>query len=73
MKKILKTTFIVFTLLTISVRTVSAGQALELIAVRNDSAGPTFIFRVNGEFTKEELDAAGERYHQERIDIRRGK
>jgi hypothetical protein len=56
MKKILTTTFIVLTLLTIPVSSVFAGSALELIEVRNDSAGPTFVFRVTGEFSKVELN-----------------
>src|SRR5688572_26854130 len=56
MKKVLTTTFLVLTLLTMSVGTVFAGSALELIEVRNDSAGPTFVFRVTGEFTKDELN-----------------
>lgn len=56
MKKILKITFVLFTLLAISVSTVFAGQAIELVEVRNGSAGPTFIFRVYGEFTRDELN-----------------
>jgi hypothetical protein len=56
MKKALTTTFLVLTLLTISVTPVFAGSALELIEVRNDSGAPVFVFLVAGEFTKQELN-----------------
>ncbi|KXK15955.1 MAG: hypothetical protein UZ14_CFX002000128 [Chloroflexi bacterium OLB14] len=56
MRKILHSVVIVLTLLALSTSTAFAGQALELIDVRNDGAGPTFIFRVVGDFTKNELN-----------------
>ncbi|HCB01397.1 MAG TPA: hypothetical protein DEP19_03350 [Anaerolineae bacterium] len=56
MRKILNSIVALIVLLALTTSTVFAGQALELIEVRNNSAGPTFIFRVSGEFTKEELN-----------------
>jgi hypothetical protein len=55
MRKILNSTVVLIVLLALTTSTVFAGQALELIEVRNDSAGPTFVFRVTGDFTKQEL------------------
>ncbi len=54
-----KTFFAVFVLLGMLVATTGAafaGSAIELKTVRNDSAGPTFIFRVSGTFTSDELN-----------------
>jgi hypothetical protein len=56
MRKIINSAVVLIVLLALTTSTVFAGQALELIEVRNDSAGPTFIFQVSGEFTKEELN-----------------
>lgn len=56
MKKIQFSIVVLIVLLALTTSTVFAGQALELIEVRNESAGPTFIFRVIGEFTKNELN-----------------
>lgn len=56
MQKILNSVVVLIVLLALTTNTAFAGQALELIEVRNDSAGPTFIFKVSGEFTKEELN-----------------
>jgi hypothetical protein len=56
MKKILNIFVVTLTLLGISTTTVFAGDAIELLEVRNNGAGPTFIFRVRGEFTKAELN-----------------
>lgn len=55
MRKILKSVVILSVLLALTTSPVFAGTALELIEVRNDGAGPTFIFRVSGDFTKQEL------------------
>jgi hypothetical protein len=56
MRKILNSGVVLIVLLALTTSTVFAGQALELIEVRNGGSGPTFIFRVSGEFTKEELN-----------------
>ncbi len=56
MKKIKYASVILIVLLALTTGTVFAGQALELIEVRNKDSGPTFVFRVTGEFTKEELN-----------------
>ncbi|MBX3037031.1 MAG: hypothetical protein KF758_08965 [Anaerolineales bacterium] len=56
MRKILNSVVVLMVLLALTTSTAFAGQALELIEVRNKDSGPTFIFRVTGEFTKEELN-----------------
>lgn len=56
MKKFLKSVLALVVLLALTTSTVFAGQALELIEVRNGGSGPTFIFRVSGDFTQEELN-----------------
>lgn len=55
MKKMISFVIVLLVLITYPTNTVFAGTALELIEVRNNSAGPTFIFRVAGDFTKPEL------------------
>lgn len=55
MKRLLFSTVILLTLLVLPTGTVFAGSAIELIEVRNDYGGVTFIFRVTGEFSKDEL------------------
>jgi hypothetical protein len=57
MKRIFSTILIVLALLALSTGTVFAGSAMELLEVRNDGAGPTFIFRVIGEFSRSELES----------------
>ncbi|MCZ2127597.1 MAG: hypothetical protein LC099_07470 [Anaerolineales bacterium] len=55
-----KTFFALLTLLGLlfaSVGTAFAGTAIELTQVRNDEAGPTFIFRVSGSFSADELNS----------------
>lgn len=55
MKKFFATGLILLSLLVITTGTVFAGSALSLIEVRNDGGGVTFVFRVTGEFSRNEL------------------
>ncbi len=55
MKKILSTFFVLIALLAMTTGAAFAGSALELVEVRNDEGVPTFVFRVTGEFSQEEL------------------
>lgn len=57
MKKFVLSVFLLLALLASTTGTVFAGSALELIEVRNDDGGPTFVFRVTGEFSREELES----------------
>lgn len=57
MKKLLIASFLLISLLASTTGVASAGSALELIEVMNHGGGPTFIFRVVGEFSRSELDA----------------
>ena len=56
MKRVFSTVLVLLTLLALTTGTVFAGSALELVDVRNNEGGPTFIFRVTGEFSQSELD-----------------
>ena len=56
MKKILSTLFVLVALLAMTTGAAFAGSALELVEVRNDEGVPTFVFRVTGEFSQEELE-----------------
>ena len=56
MKRVFASVLVLLTLLVITTGTVFAGSALELVDVRNDDGGPTFIFRVTGEFSEGELN-----------------
>lgn len=56
MRKIISSVVTLIALLALTTNTVFAGQALELIEVRNRDSGPTFVFSVIGEFSKEELN-----------------
>ena len=56
MKRVFSTVLVLLTLLALTTGTVFAGSALELVEVRNDDGGPTFIFRVTGEFSASELE-----------------
>ena len=56
MKKILSTFFVLVALLAMTTGAAFAGSALELVEVRNDEGVPTFVFRVTGEFSQEELE-----------------
>ena len=55
MKRIFATVLVLLTLLVLTTGTAFAGSALELVDVRNNAGGPTFIFRVTGEFAESEL------------------
>ncbi|MBN8656494.1 MAG: hypothetical protein J0M11_12205 [Anaerolineae bacterium] len=57
MKKIFSTIFILIALLAMTTGAAFAGSALELVEVRNDEGQPKFVFRVTGEFSKEELES----------------
>lgn len=57
MKKIFYSIFILIALLTMTTGAAFAGSALELVEVRNDEGVPTFVFRVTGEFSQEELQS----------------
>ena len=56
MKRVFSTILVLLTLLALTTGTAFAGSALELVDVRNDQGGPTFIFRVTGEFSEGELN-----------------
>ena len=55
MKKLFFTGLMLTVLLAATVGTAFAGSALELFKVQNNRGGPTFTFRVNGEFSADEL------------------
>ncbi|MBN8583198.1 MAG: hypothetical protein J0L96_21215 [Anaerolineae bacterium] len=57
MKRVCFTLLTLVALLAMTTGTAFAGSAMELVEVRNDDGGPTFVFRVIGEFTRAELDA----------------
>jgi len=57
MKKLFFTALMLTALLAVTVGTVFAGSALELYQVQNNSSGPTFTFRVVGEFSQSELES----------------
>lgn len=56
MRRFLFTAILLIALLAFSAGTVFAGSAMTLLEVRNDSAGPTFVFSVIGDFSRAELD-----------------
>lgn len=55
MKKYIISVFVLFALLAGATGKALAGTVWELLEVRNDASGPTFIFRVSGEFKKDDL------------------
>lgn len=57
MKKIFSTIVILIALLTMTTGAAFAGSVLELVGVRNGGGGPTFVFRVTGEFSRSELES----------------
>lgn len=57
MKRFFLTSIVLITLLALSTGMVLAGSATELLELRNDGGGPTFVFRVTGDFTRSELDS----------------
>jgi hypothetical protein len=56
MKRTIFTALVLFTLLALTTGTAFAGSALQLVDVSNGSGGPTFTFRVTGEFSQSELN-----------------
>lgn len=56
MKKVLVSGLLLISLLAMTTGVAFAGSALELVAVKNDGGGPTFVFRVTGEFSESELN-----------------
>jgi hypothetical protein len=55
MKKVLFTVLLLLSMLAATTGDVFAGSALELTSVTNSGGGPMFTFRVNGEFSRDEL------------------
>jgi hypothetical protein len=55
MKRLFFASIVLTALLSMTVGTAFAGSALELVSVQNNGGGPTFTFRVNGEFSPDEL------------------
>ncbi|MBE7433852.1 MAG: hypothetical protein HS100_08035 [Anaerolineales bacterium] len=55
MKKLFYATLVLAALLAVTAGTAFAGSALELRSVGNNQGGPTFVFRVTGEFSDSEL------------------
>jgi hypothetical protein len=55
MKRLFLTTLVMLTLLALPTGIAFAGSALELVHVDNNGGGPTFTFRVVGEFSDDEL------------------
>jgi hypothetical protein len=55
MKKLLFTSLVLSALLAVTAGTAFAGSALELVHVANNGGGPTFTFRVVGDFSDDEL------------------
>lgn len=59
MKKVLFTVLLLVSMLAATTGSVLAGSAIELISVTNGGGGPTFTFRVSGEFSPNELKGSG--------------
>lgn len=55
MKRLFLTILMLIALLSMTISAVFADSALELVSVQNNGGGPTFTFRVNGEFSADEL------------------
>ncbi len=55
MKRLFWTAVVLTALLAVTAGTAFAGSALELRSVGNNQGGPTFVFRVTGEFSDSEL------------------
>jgi hypothetical protein len=55
MNRFFSTTLVLLTLLAVTAGTAFAGSALELVHVANNGGGPTFTFRVVGDFSADEL------------------
>lgn len=56
MKRFIATIMILVALLALTPGVAFAGSALELVEVRNDDGGPTFVFHVTGEFSRSDLE-----------------
>ena len=57
MKKFFGTSFVLLTLLALTTGTVFAGSVVDLVSTGNNGGGPTFTFRVSGEFSPSELES----------------
>jgi hypothetical protein len=57
MKRFFVSVLVLAAMLAVTTGTAFAGSALELIEVRNGEGGVTFIFRVTGEFSQDELNS----------------
>lgn len=57
MKRFLVSVLVLAALLALTTGTAFAGSALELVEVRNRNDGVKFIFRVTGEFSRDELNS----------------
>ena len=60
MRKIIFTVFALLVMLISNTSLAQAGSAIELISVTNNGGGPTFTFRVNGDFSKDDLKGSGQ-------------
>lgn len=59
MKKIIWTILLVILFVTVNTGAAWAGSAIELISVTNNGGGPSFTFRVSGEFSPSQLKGSG--------------
>jgi hypothetical protein len=57
MKRFFVSVLVLAAMLAVTTGTAFAGSALELVEVRNSDGGVTFIFRVTGEFSQDELNS----------------
>ena len=57
MKKSLFTLLLLLTLLATTAGSAFAGSVVELVGVNNNRSGPSFTFRVSGEFSQSELES----------------
>lgn len=69
MKKLLVSSFVLLALLALTTGTVFAGSVINLIGVSNGGGGPTFTFRVNGEFTQSELNSGSVIFNGESVKL----
>jgi len=61
MRKIFFAGIMLFSILAMTVETVFAGAVVSLVEVRNDDGGVTFVFKVNSDFSRSDLN--GGRVH----------
>ncbi len=57
MKRFFVSVLVLAAMLAVTTGTAFAGSALELVEVQNSDGGVTFIFRVTGEFSQDELNS----------------